>query len=148
MSYSATKIKLGTIATNERVVVPESGNPATFKAGLFVRRTTAGELSLASGSPIGVSVGGDMSGGDKITAVCEAGLGVPVRVVSDGSVPAIGAQCYIAAAATHSGEGNYCSSNTASATAVNAVMRKTGMTLVDDDGTEYDGALIDFIGGL
>jgi hypothetical protein len=90
MPHDPTKVAMGTTVSNIRTVTEEKGDPATFKAGLFVRRAS-GEtgLQLAAGSNaalIGVSLGSGLID-IKRTAVAREGLGIPV-LLEDDSTPA------------------------------------------------------------
>lgn len=79
--HDATKVLLGSIGSSKRLVTCEADDPATFLAGLAVRRAADGGLQLADDSTaalIGVSLGRDLSNTAK-TAVCRKGLGVPLR---------------------------------------------------------------------
>lgn len=81
MPHDVTKVLLGSTAYSGREVTGVASDPATFYAGLAVRRATTGLLQLASDSVaalIGVSLGRSLSD-TKQTAVCRTGLGVPLR---------------------------------------------------------------------
>ncbi len=80
MGHDATKVLLGTTQSSDRdASLAFPSNPATFKAGLAVRETTAGLLSVtkADGEWIGVSLGRSLSDTAK-TDVLRAGLRVPL----------------------------------------------------------------------
>lgn len=79
--HDPTKVLLGSVGSSKRVVTCENADPATFLAGLAVRRKADGGLRLDDDSVaalIGVSLGRDLSNA-KRTAVCRKGLGVPLR---------------------------------------------------------------------
>lgn len=82
MSHNPNLIQLGTVRSNHRAPKFFSGDPATFKAGLKVCISNTGALSLAksAGFQAGISLGKNLSGDSKATAVNTKGLGVPVRL--------------------------------------------------------------------
>lgn len=139
--HNASKVQMGTTNSNIREVTNRFGDPATFQAGLCVHLKSDDTLSLASadGSKLGVSLGRDLSN-TKRTAICKAGLGVPVQV-TNGFTPVVGAQVQFS---TTTGKA------VTSGTAVNAVYSQVGLTGVGEDGVDLADpvALIDFIGGL
>lgn len=75
----ATKVLLGSHGSSDFEASCENADPATYEAGLAVRRTSGGGLTVASGSGslIGVSVGADLADTKK-TSVCRAGNRIPV----------------------------------------------------------------------
>lgn len=82
MSHDATKVLMGsTQSSSKQGSEVFASNPATFLAGLAVRRKNDGLLSvtLADGGWIGVSLGKSLSDTSK-TAVLRAGERVPVLV--------------------------------------------------------------------
>lgn len=84
MGHDATKVLLGSTRSSDRTVTCENGDPATFRAGLAVRRTSTDTLQLDSSNSaalIGISLGRDLSGLPKKTSVCRTGKDVPLRVV-------------------------------------------------------------------
>lgn len=80
--HDPTKTLLGATNSNLKDISHEVGNPATFVAGLAVRKHTTGALSLSSGSLIGVSCGRSLSDTAK-TSVVRAGLRVPLRLTDE-----------------------------------------------------------------
>jgi len=80
--HNASLIQLGTVRSNHRAPKFYSGDPATFKAGLKVCIGSTGALSLlkSAGFQAGISLGKNMTGDSKATAVNTKGLGVPVRL--------------------------------------------------------------------
>lgn len=142
--HDATKVLLGATRSNIKEVDNHAGDPATFKAGLVVRLKSDDTLSLAKsdGSIRGLSLGKDLSNTNR-TAICRKGLGVPVRLASGFTTPAIGGQVAIVdttgEARAYTGSGD---------TYVNAHYVSGKLTGVDEDGNEVDVALIDFPGGL
>lgn len=82
MSHNPNLIQLGSVRSNHRAPKFFSGDPATFKAGLKVCISNTGALSLAksAGFQAGISLGKNLSGDSKATAVNTKGLGVPVRL--------------------------------------------------------------------
>jgi hypothetical protein len=83
--HDATKVLLGSVGSSDREVTSENAAPAGFVAGVAVRRTSAGGLSLSSsdGQFLGVSLGVDLSDTSK-TAVCRSGNLVPVKLKAQG----------------------------------------------------------------
>lgn len=82
MAHDATKVLLGSTGSSDRVVTCEDANPASFPAGLAVRRKADGGLQLDDDSTaalIGISLGPDLADTKK-TAVCRAGNFVPLRL--------------------------------------------------------------------
>jgi hypothetical protein len=83
MAHDATKVLLGTTNSSQKVVTNETADPATFVAGLAVRRASDGGLQTEDDSTaalIGVSLGKALSNDTKKTAVARKGLGVPLKV--------------------------------------------------------------------
>lgn len=82
MSHNPNVIQFGTVRSNHRTPKFFQGDPATFKAGLKVCIASTGLLSLAksAGFQVGISLGKNLSGDSKATAVNTKGLGVPVRL--------------------------------------------------------------------
>lgn len=75
----ATRILLESHGSNHLVASCEVGSPSTFKAGLAVRKNSDNELSLASGSLCGISLGKDLSDTSK-TSVARVGNSIPLRL--------------------------------------------------------------------
>lgn len=80
--HDPTKVLLGTTPSSAREVSRHEGDPVTFQAGLAVRLTTAGALSLSSGSLIGISLGSSLSEGKQV-AIARAGSLVPLILAPD-----------------------------------------------------------------
>lgn len=140
MAHDPTRIQLGTTQSNIKDVDNRVG---AVDAGKIVRLKSDGTLSLAAadGSPLGISLGKDLSNTNK-TAVARTGLRVPILLTA-AFTPAIGAQVHVSdttGLAIASGAG---------ATGLNATYVTGIMTGVKEDGvTEANVALIDFPGGL
>jgi len=139
MGHDATKVLLGATQSTMKVVTNAAGS---IPAGKIVRQKSDGTISLAAadGSPLGISIGKELSDISR-TAICRAGLAVPVLLTS-AFTPTLGAQVNISdttGIAIASGAG---------ATAVNAVYASGVLTGVLEDGTTANVALIDFPGGL
>jgi hypothetical protein len=83
MGHDPDKFLMGTVDQSGKLVSSESGDPATFAAGLAVRLANTGALSLSSGSLIGVSAGPDLADTKK-TAVIRTGSGVPIQLTDEG----------------------------------------------------------------
>jgi hypothetical protein len=79
MAHDASKVIMGATQSSDKVVSDYTGNPATYLAGLALRRKSDDTLSvtLADGQWLGVSLGASLSDTSK-TAVCRSGLRVPV----------------------------------------------------------------------
>lgn len=84
MSHDSTKVLLGSHGSSDLTATCEPGDPATFLAGLAVRRDTSGNLSLGTGSLIGVSLGISMSDHAK-TSVARVGNFIPVQLTDEGA---------------------------------------------------------------
>lgn len=80
MSHDATKVLMGAVKTSSREITEHVGSPATFLAGLAIRKKSDETLSLtkADGGWLGVSLGKGLSDSLKTTAIARDGLGVPV----------------------------------------------------------------------
>ena len=81
-NHDSSKVLMGSVGSNEKVVSCENADPASFLAGFAVRRNSSGGLVIADDSTaalIGVSLGPDLSN-SKRTAVCRTGRKVPLRV--------------------------------------------------------------------
>jgi hypothetical protein len=79
MPHDATKVQLGSSYSNSKDITTYSSDPATFLAGLAVRHSSTGALSVAkaAGMWAGVSLGKSLSDTTK-TAVLRSGRYVPV----------------------------------------------------------------------
>lgn len=140
MSHDATKCLLGTTGSSDRHVTVEPADPATFLAGLAVRRKSDEGLSLSSsdGQLIGVSLGISQSDTTK-TAVCRAGNYVPLRI-DDVELPVVGEAVTVS---------NSTGMGSASGTATGAKYVSGAISGIDPiTGAEVDVALIDMVGGL
>lgn len=139
--HDASKILMGTTRSNIREVDNRKG---TILAGLAVRLKSDDTIvtTLADGNLLGISLGKDLSNVGR-TAICRKGLGVPVRLASGFTNPAVGAQVAISdttgEAKAYTGSGD---------SYVNAVYASGALTGIAEDGTEVAVALIDFPGGL
>lgn len=83
MTQDASKVLMGSHGSSDFQASCEPSDPATFTAGLAVRRKSTGELSLSSsdGPCIGVSLGEDLSDSTK-TSVCREGNRIPLQLPS------------------------------------------------------------------
>jgi hypothetical protein len=142
MAHSASKVQLGTTLSNHKTVTSETG---TIEAGLVVCQDDDGTIDVtsASGSTIGVSLGNDSSNTGKM-AICRKGLGVPVQVGS--GTPAIGAQ--VAVSNTTGKTVDYTGSGDRYVNAVYKSVKLTNGGIKEDGTTLCDVAIIDFVGGL
>lgn len=84
MAHDNTKVLLGSHGSSDFDASNESGDPATFKAGLVVCRKSDSTLSLAAadGSKIGVSMGVSLSDTKKVS-VCRSGNKIPVQITDE-----------------------------------------------------------------
>ena len=92
MGHNASVVLLGGKGSNIVDISNESGDPATFKAGLAVRRATTGALQLADDAVaplIGVSIGPSLDETKK-TAVARTGNYIPIRLKNDAAAVKIG----------------------------------------------------------
>lgn len=144
MAHSTSKVQMGSVTSSERTVI---NNIGTRAAGLVVRKKSDGTMSItkADGEIMGVSLGRDLSNGG-YTAVCKAGLGVPVQLKA-GFDPTIGAVVSIDdATGLAAGDG------TRTATAAVYASGRIGGTGVNggqqEDGTTVGAALVDIPGGF
>ncbi len=82
MPHDAAKVLLGATTSSTKTVTNELADPATFVAGLAVRRKTDGGLKTeddATAALIGISLGRSSTDAGK-TSVLRKGLGVPLRL--------------------------------------------------------------------
>lgn len=82
MGHNSTKVLLGSHGSSDMQSTCENGDPATFIAGLAVRKASTGDLSLASGELIGVSLGISQSDTKK-TSVCRSGNFIPLQITDE-----------------------------------------------------------------
>lgn len=81
--HDITKVVLGSTRSSDKLASCEEGDPATFLAGLAVKRSSTGALSLTTGELIGVSLGESLSDHKK-TSVLRAGNQVPLCLTNEG----------------------------------------------------------------
>lgn len=140
--HDTTKVQMGAPSSSERTVVSHVG---TIAAGTVVRRKSDGTLSTINtdGDFYGVSLGKDLSNAG-YSAICTAGLGIPVTLTSAFD-PTIGGVVTVS-----NSTGFAASSGTA--TAATYATGRIGGTGVNggqqEDGTTVGAALIDMVGGL
>jgi hypothetical protein len=150
--HDATKVLMGSHGSSDFDASCESGDPATFAAGLVVHRKSDGTLSLASadGSKIGVSMGISLSDTSK-TSVCRSGNLIPVQITDETdeeAEPPVGAFDYVVIGApvessTTTGKA------VSDGNATGAIYVSAPMKGIDPiTGDEIDVALIDMAGGL
>lgn len=139
MGHDTTKVLMGQTKDSFKIVKSVVGSLA---AGLVVCAKSDGTFTTASadGASIGVSLGGDLSGGSRMAYVAE-GTGVPIQKGS--GTPAVGAQ--VAVSNTTGKTVDYTGSGDRY---VNAVYRQVGLTGIAEDGSEVNVSIIDFPGGL
>lgn len=152
--HNASKVLMGVVQSSEKSVTNYmSVSGAVIEAGLCVILEDDGKISLdtSEGSKKGISLGRDLAGTSR-TAVCEKGLGVPVKLKT-GFDPTIGAQVAIeddtglAKAYTGSGDGYINAvykTGRVGGTGVNAGIAE-GAT---DEAGSVGVALIDIVGGV
>lgn len=139
--HNPEKVLLGSHGSSAIVADCEVGDPATFKAGLVVRRPTSSGLSLTSGSPIGISLGRSLSDHSKV-AVARTGNLIPVLLdpeAEDFDFVVKGAYMEF------DSNGKACESGTAT----QAFYVSGPIKGIDPiTGEEFDCAIVDFPGGL
>lgn len=142
MGHDASKVLLGTTRSSSKLVDNVAGS---IEAGLVVCQDDDGtyDVTSASGSTVGVSLGKDLSDGNRM-ALCRRGLLVPVQVGS--GTPVVGAQ--VAVSDTTGKTVDYTGSGDRYVNAVFASVKLTNGGLKEDGTTECDVAFIDFPGGL
>jgi hypothetical protein len=92
VAHDATKVVLGSTGSSDRDVTAEPADPATFVAGLAVRRNSDGGLQIAADGNavlIGVSLGVSLSDTKK-TAVARDGAWIPLLLINDAATVKIG----------------------------------------------------------
>lgn len=131
MAHDPTKVVMGGVLTNHRIVEPVPGAPVV-EAGLAMK---------TGDSYDGISLGKHQSG-INVTSKCKAGERVPL-IIDDGFTPTKGAQVSV------SNTTNKGIAAGAGATAVNAIYHD-GVVLVGigEDGNNKRVTLINFVGGL
>ncbi len=143
MGHDSSKVLMGSHGSSDFVASCETGDPATFLAGLIVHRNSSGALSLASadGSKIGVSMGISLSDTSK-TSVCRSGNLIPVQITDETGFDYVVIGQPVESSATTGkavSDGN----------ATGAIYVSGPMTGIDPiTGDEIDVALIDMAGGL
>lgn len=141
MAHDASKVLMGVGKSSFQVIDNKVG---ALEAGTVARAKSDGTISnaAADGPMMGVSYGKDLSDAGR-TAICRAGLKVPLRV-SAGFTPVLGAQVHI------SDTTGMAAASGAGATGTNAIYASARLTAIKEDGTEVaNGAvLIDMQGGL
>jgi hypothetical protein len=141
MGHDSTKVLLGSTQSSDREIVNAVGS---IEAGLVVCQDDDGtiDVTAASGSTIGVSMGKDLSDTNKMS-YCVRGLRIPVQYGS--GTPVIGAQVAVSdttgKTVDYTGSGN----RYVNAYYVSAKMTNGG---IKEDGTECDISLINYPGGL
>lgn len=78
--HDATKVLMGNVLTSSKEITEHVGSPATFKAGLAIRKKSDDTLSVtkADGQWLGISLGKGLSDSLKTTAIARDGLKIPV----------------------------------------------------------------------
>lgn len=139
MPHDSTKVLMGSSRSNVKEVDNHKG---TILAGLAVRLKSDDTLSTASadGNLLGISMGGSLSGTAR-TAIARKALDFPILLTA-AFTPVVGAQVHISDTTGKAGTAG------AGFTATQAVYKTAILTGVQEDGTNADVALIDFIGGL
>ena len=139
--HDSSKVLMGAIQSSFKVVESYVGS---IPAGKLVHLKSDGTISIAKadGSVLGISLGVDLSNTNK-TAVCRAGLRVPLLVTAEFE-PTLGAQVTIddvTGLAKAAGSG---------VTAMNGVFASTVKASLNEDGTETAAnvVLVDMQGGL
>lgn len=80
MAHDANKVLMAVVRTSAKDISEHIGSPATFLAGLAVRKKSDDTLSLskADGQWLGISLGKGMSDSTKTVAIARDGYKVPV----------------------------------------------------------------------
>ena len=134
MAHDPNRIQLGTSQSNIKDVDNRVGLVA---AGLVARLGADNTISATAGTPIGISLGRDLSNTNR-SAVARRGLRVPLRL-AEGYTPAVGAAVTFDAAGMGVSGG----------TATKGVYVTGAIAGVPEDGSaDVAVALVDFPGGL
>ena|SRR5690606_26646920 len=138
------KVLMGSVGSNIKEVTSNVGN---IEAGLCVRLGSDGSISATSGTPIGVSLGKDLSDTNK-TAICRKGLRVPVKLTS-GFNPTVGAQVFFVNATGLAGASDGVNTTGVNATYSTGRIGGSGVDAgISETGEAVGVAYIDFPGGL
>lgn len=144
MGHDANKVLMGTTQSSYKVVTNHNGS---IEAGKIVRLKSDDTISLAAadGSPLGVSLGKDLSDIGR-TAIVRKGTRVPLLLTAAFN-PTVGAQVHIS---DTTGVGIASGAGATGMNAVYASGRLTGGGIDETTGlaTDLGVALIDFPGGL
>lgn len=144
--HDPTKVLLGSHGSSALLAEIENSDPASFPAGLAVRRSSTGALSLTSGSLIGISLGRSLSD-HSFTSVARSGSLIPVLLAPD-TEAAEGAELdfvVIGSLAEFDTDGKAC----VDGTATQAIYVSGPIKGIDPvTKAEVDCALVDFPGGL
>lgn len=126
MAHDASKVLLGSVGWSGAEVTCEPADPASFPAGLAVRRKSDGGLQLEDDSTarlVGVSLGADLSNA-KRTAVCRSGIRIPLRLKAYAASKTIGDLIFTAKDAGAKGN-------------------QISITLADDESIDDGSAIVD-----
>lgn len=93
MAHDPTKVLLGTTTSSAKEISNFAGDPDDFPAGVGVRLDTTGNLSLTTGTLIGISLGISLDDTGHV-AVARDGESVPVQL-TDEFEPVIGDHVYL-----------------------------------------------------
>ena len=147
--HDATKHALGTTKGPGKPTVTNHKGAAVIAAGIAVRLKSDDTPAIATGSGvgelIGISLGRDLSDTGR-TAVCRAGLGVPLKIAS-GVTPAPGETVYIVNA-TGEGHNSADAARTATAAVYASEKLTTGGMAEGESSGSVDFAYVDMVGGL
>lgn len=139
--HNPTKVLMGSHGSSDVKITCENGDPETFKAGLVVRRSSTGELSLSSGEIVGVSLGRSLSDTKK-TSVARAGNLIPIQITDETGFAYVGIGKPVEVSAT---TGKAVSDEVATG----AIFVSGPMKGIDPiTKAEIDVALVDMGGGL
>lgn len=149
MGHNANVVQMGKTESSSKDVTQHNSDPATYVAGTAVRLKSDDTLSVtkAHGQLLGISLGRSLAN-TKRTAVCRAGLGVPILLTDDSADYAYvvkGAPVYIDDV---TGKANIVDDGSVTTTISNAVYTSGVLTGIAEDGTEVAVALVDYPGGL
>ncbi len=140
--HNANTVLMGSTQSSVKEVTNKKG---AIAAGIAVHLKSDDTITVASadGQLLGISLGGDLSGGDK-TAIVRKGLRVPLKLTAAFS-PVIGA---VVVLSNTTGLGIAAGGGATACNAVYATGKLSVGGIAEDGTTGVDVALIDFPGGL
>lgn len=148
--HNASQVLMGTTGSSAREgVVSYPSDPATFKAGLFLRLKNDGTLSVtkADGKALGISLGKSLSDISR-TAVVKAGSAIPVLLTDDSASYAYVVKGAFAYSDDVTGKANVVDDGSVTTTITNAIYVSGALDGIAEDGTTVKVALVDIVGGV